>query len=111
MQSELEDFSIMWAGHRIRPSRLAPGPFGRPNYMYEVPEAFGAINCLMTVPDTERDICMDECSSRQELPCDKDVYELCRICMDEQDWTMPLDAYSAIELYGSLRPVILTWLD
>jgi len=111
VQSELDEFSIMWAGHRIRPSRLAPGPFGRPQFMYEVPEAFGGIDCLMTVPATEREICMDECSFREDLPCDKDVYELCRICMDERHWTMPLDAYSAMELYGRLRHEILSWLD
>jgi len=31
--------------------------------------------------------------------------------MDERHWTMPLDAYSAMELYGRLRHEILSWLD
>jgi len=101
LQNELDEFSIMWAGHRIRPSRLAPGPLGRPSFMYEVSEAFEGIDCLVTVPAAEREMCMDECSFKEDSPCDKDVYELCRICMNERHWTMPLDAYSAIELYGS----------
>ena len=100
MQSELDEFSIMWAGHRIRPPRLAPGPFGRPNFMHEVPEAFGGIDCLMTVPATEREICVDECSFREDLPCDNDVYELCRIGrpMAERDWTMRILLLSCTEV-------------
>ena len=64
-----------------------------------------------TVPAAEREMCMDECLFNEDLPCDKDVYELCRICMNERHWTMPLNAYSAIELYESLRHAILSWLD
>lgn len=48
-QRELQQVAHLWNCHRIRPSRNAVSPSGRPLIMYSFPHLFGTTNYLKTV--------------------------------------------------------------
>ena len=59
------------------------------------------------VSTIDLDLCKDECISKDEFPCDRDVFELCLILVEENKWSVPKDPYDAITLYKFLREAIL----
>ena len=59
------------------------------------------------VSNVELELCKEESSQRDEFPCDRDMFELCLILIDENNWSIPKDAYDAVTLYKLLRDEIL----
>jgi len=107
-QRELDDFSELWSAHRIRPSKFASGPFGRPSLMYEAPEAFGGSECLVRIPETDVNACFEACRFKTILPCHKDIYELAQMCLEIHGWTSASSPEDALKLYSDLRPLVLS---
>jgi hypothetical protein len=105
-QDSLDDTEAIWNMHRIRPYRNRNCPSGKPFLLYHTPEIVGVDDHMKDVPQHTMDACAEECTWKG-YPCDKDVYEVCRIIMHEQDWRPPTDTAEATELYLNLRRVIL----
>lgn len=109
-QRELDEFVKLWSAHRIRPSRFASGPFGRPSLMYDAPTAFGGSECLVSIPETDVNACFEACRFKKILPCDKDIYELAQMCIEEHGWANACSPADALQMYKDLRPLILSAL-
>lgn len=105
-QDELDDTAWTWNAHVIRPSRNPNVPSGRPNIMFSVPELYQATDHLCSVDEVAVEACATECTFRQPIPCDPDVYHLCNILMAESQLNVPDDPYQALNLYMHLRDVI-----
>ena len=93
--------------HRVRPSRLGNGPFGRPATLYSFPEVFDTRNYLCAVSSVEVEACREECEFQDGHPCDPDVYELCCLLVAENSWSIPDDVYKKVDLYIKLRNSML----
>uniref|UniRef100_A0A8W8K035 Integrase core domain-containing protein n=1 Tax=Magallana gigas TaxID=29159 RepID=A0A8W8K035_MAGGI len=110
IQKDLDELAAMWNTHTISSSvnRLREG--NRPLMMYTLPELFGCENQLCPVNTHEVNLCEEETTPKPEHPCDDTVKELCFDIMEETGDVMPDNAFSAKELYLSLRDAILEQL-
>lgn len=109
-QRELEEVAQLWNCHRIRPSRNAVSPSGRPLVMYNIPQLFGSTNHLKAVNPQQVELCRQECLPRGPLPCDQTVFDICCLIMSENHLHPPTTAEEAVELYLYLRASIHTML-
>lgn len=107
IQEELYTLQEEWNSHRITPSRNQFGPFGRPNVMYNFPEAFNTQDYLKRVEPDEVEVCEDECIFKDERPCDPDIFELCCMEMADNNLEVPRNAFEATVLYRYLRNMML----
>ena len=92
-----------WNTHNMRPDRKIGRGGGRPVLLYSLPELSGAEDKLVSVNIEELLACKAECTPKSAYPCDRDIFELCCILMDENRWTTPNDGYEAAHLYELLR--------
>jgi len=70
--------------------------------MYSMPELYGVRDYKHTVTSAEADICSTECIFRQ-CPCDRTVYELCAIYLQDCNLNPPASIDEARQLYITLR--------
>ncbi|RXM97087.1 Sodium/potassium/calcium exchanger 3 [Acipenser ruthenus] len=103
---ELNTVAHIWNTHRIRAQRNSTAPQGRPLMMYTVPHLYGAEDHLC--PCTMENIvnCEEECRTRRNYSCDKTVFELCCLLMDEHTLDPPDNTEQATDLYITLRQEI-----
>ncbi|KAK6477179.1 hypothetical protein HHUSO_G22073 [Huso huso] len=106
LQEELNTVAHIWNTHRIRAQRNSTAPQGRPLMMYTVPHLYGAEDHLC--PCTMENIvnCEEECRTRRNYSCDKTVFELCCLLMDEHRLDPPDNTEQATDLYITLRQEI-----
>lgn len=113
-QRELDQVVFEWNTHRIRRSRNARGPTGRPICLFELPENFNGTNCLVDVPEEVINAIQRDREVISEIPlCDDDVRTLCDCILWEEEYNKP-NAYNvadAINLYCILRIEILNLLQ
>lgn len=68
-----------------------------------MPEVYDANNYLININDPNQiQICKHECKFL-EYPCCKDVYDLCKIVMEENNMYHHSDPFSCVDLYIALR--------
>ncbi|XP_065136100.1 uncharacterized protein [Paramisgurnus dabryanus] len=108
IQDELDEVVRTWNTHQIRP-RPGQGMHGlRPALMFSMPEIYGAgEDKLKCVDPEEVAVCKEESTPKGPYPCDKTVFELCTLLMEEKGLTAPTDPYHAAEVYILLRNEIL----
>ena len=106
LQDELDTVAQTWNSHRIRSTKNQRTPSGRPFVLYSLPELCGADNYLHEVEDIKIQLCEEECRKKAEIPCDRDVYDLCCLEMEDNGWDKPENPNEAIELYLFLRSTI-----
>lgn len=95
---------MVWNVHKIRPTQNQRAPHGRPIVMYQTPELFHTHGyvCDSSLQDIRR--CREEVTEKSANPCDKDIFELSCIVMEEQGiLNAPNDPYEAINRYVALR--------
>lgn len=109
-QRELQEVAQLWNSHRIRPSRNAVSPSGRPLLMYSIPELFGSTDHLKVVDPQQIELCREECLPRGPFPCDQTVFDICCLIMSENHLQPPTTVEEAIELYLFLRAKIIAML-
>lgn len=75
--------------------------------MFDMPSLYGTKNYITEVPGFILTELKFQCTF-SEYPCDKDVYDLCRIIAAENQYrcTYTDDPYSRIDLYINLRRII-----
>lgn len=79
--------------------------------MYNIPELFNTRNYCIPIPDLQIDICKRENRFVDYGPCkDKDVYELCRILVQQNGYNNPETPNDSVELYVKLRREIMNEL-
>lgn len=97
----------MWNLHEVRKSRNDQLQFGRPISLYTLPELYETRDYRQLTNEIYVQACKEECVFKTEIPCDKDVYELCCHLIRKNGWQKANDAISARELYIQLREEIL----
>lgn len=69
IQRELDILVELWNNHYISKSRQAVCPGGRPIFMYDIPEANGAMDCLYQVDTEDIDWAFSKCESDTRSGC------------------------------------------
>ncbi|CAH0561750.1 unnamed protein product [Brassicogethes aeneus] len=112
VQSELDEICFQWNTHRIRRSRNAIAPTGRPTVMFELPENYGYLNYLITIPiEAVNNLKRDAEVTSEVIFCDRDVENVCMCIMAENGWTKDGILNNAISLYANLRNKVLNVLQ
>ncbi|KAL3857639.1 hypothetical protein ACJMK2_012286 [Sinanodonta woodiana] len=104
--TELDNAAEVWNTHRIRSNRTTGLPCDKPVLLYTFSHLYGFDNLICQADNLDIEVCEEECQAKNDLPCDEDLYELCLILMDENDWNQPEDPYEAVNLYQELRSCI-----
>ncbi|KAG5892739.1 hypothetical protein JTB14_001110 [Gonioctena quinquepunctata] len=85
--------------------KTSVAPKGRPFIMFELPELYGTRDYLFPISQDDIQICKEECKYI-EYPCDEDVYDLCKIIIEEKCFSLQNDPFECVELYLALREEI-----
>ena len=102
-QAELKNVKKVWNMHNIRRTRLSNNIIGgRPSTLYALPEIYHTMDYSCLVHQEDFEACIDE-TITDDKPCDTDVFDLATLYMDEHQWTLPSDAYEALNLYMNIR--------
>jgi hypothetical protein len=112
-QAELDQFVTMWNNHYIRKTHNDCIDYGYPSLMYEVPETYGAEDCLVDVDSDKLEVCVesDLCVGKPQCPCqDNDLFELFLDEMATNNLNVPNNVDEALVLYNALRPIIRNML-
>ncbi|MGH0123047.1 UNVERIFIED_CONTAM: hypothetical protein FKN15_047457 [Acipenser sinensis] len=109
-KDELLRLVHLWNIHRIRPTRNAVAPDGRPVLMHNLPHLYAARNYSNAITNQQLRACREECLPKGPYPCDETVFELSCFIMGENNLTTPTNPDEAIELYLFLRNYIHTQL-
>ncbi|OWF47264.1 hypothetical protein KP79_PYT26190 [Mizuhopecten yessoensis] len=107
-QSEYGDFALLSNLHLLRNSRNNLLAHGRPILMYTSPELYDTQDYVYPAGNQYAGASKEECTFKNGIPCDPDVYQLCLEIMLENGWNVPNDATCARELYIRLRREVLT---
>lgn len=75
--------------------------------MYYLPEIYDTRDYLCPVSENAIEICSELCTFTDNIPCDRDVYNLVAVIMSETELTLPNDPNDALELYIILRAKFL----
>ncbi|KAL5013785.1 hypothetical protein ScPMuIL_008055 [Solemya velum] len=110
IQGELDDTVLAWNMHNIRRNRHSVSPYGRLFMMYNQPQVYECAHRIIQVTPQALKGCEGMYQEKDELPCDKDVYNFCRYTMDERGWQDPCDAKEAKELYNKMRQTVVQLL-
>lgn len=79
--------------------------------MYIVPEIYDSEDYMVPLRNEDINICVEECSFFNMLQCcDVNVYDLCKIIMEENNYTMPMSPYEGVDLYINFRNRLLECL-
>lgn len=71
--------------------------------MYQVPNLYGAENCLIPIPQNVISCLEEECTF-YNTPCNEDMIILCKQIISENDLNPQCeDPYDAVQLYLNLR--------
>lgn len=75
----------MWNNHQIRRSNGRDLQYGKPFLMYNLPELYQSKDYLNPVDAERLDVIIHEnvCLWKSDIPCDRDLYELCVLVMEE----------------------------
>ncbi|XP_049334426.1 uncharacterized protein LOC125801673 [Astyanax mexicanus] len=104
IQEELDEVVRTWNSHLIRPRRGQGTHRGRPILMFCMPQIYSSgEDKIKSVLPEEVAVCKEECTPKDQYPCDETIFELCALLIDENGWDAPVDAYHAAELYTLLR--------
>ena len=107
IQTELDSVVKYWNHHRIRPSKGAEGPSGRPNLMYLLPDTFNGVDRKVSIDLTELHLAT---STYAKVPdqfcCSEEFSELARIIMTEKALAWPNNKDEAEILYFELVDTI-----
>ncbi|KAF6736987.1 hypothetical protein FQA47_004449 [Oryzias melastigma] len=108
---ELDSTKETWNSHVIRPSSNEHVPHGRPDAMHLIPELYDTEDYLSQVSEEDLARCEDDCVHRSDIACDGDVFTLCTHIMAQNNLNVPVDAYTAIDLYLFLRGELIRMLN
>lgn len=73
--------------------------------MYQLPELYNTKNYGREVNDEEIELLKRNSLivNNDKICCDKNVHELCKILMIENNYNVPKNTFQALELYTNLR--------
>ena len=102
LQNDLDEMKILWNNHRIRYTRNAECPAGRPNVIYFAPERFGGRNGAMAIDQSQLNIAKPYCKKSSIFGCSEEFLQLVSIIMSENNLSMPGNPDEARSLFEFL---------
>ena len=93
-----------------QPYWLGNGPFGLPDSIYAFPDAFEDEDYLIPVAMEDSNACKPYCKF-DNLPCDPDIFGLCCLIMEDNNWNVPDETSNKLNLYIQLRDYVLNVLS
>ena len=102
LQNDLDEMKILWNNHRIRYTRNAECPAGRPNVIYFAPERFGGRNGAMAIDQSQLNIAKPHCKKSSIFGCSEEFLQLVSITMSENNLSMPGNPDEARSLFEFL---------
>lgn len=61
---------------------------------------------ICPVDEDKLQLCKNESSPKSDYPCDRDLYELCCLYIEENNWLVPTQPHAMVDLYMLLRNAI-----
>ena len=108
IQDDLDVTAKTWNQHRIRPTKNANVPSGRPSVLFKLPALCGTEDYLTDVSPEDMNSCKEVCTFRELVSCDKDIHDLCTLLTAENDLHPPRDPKEGLTLYRMLKRQIRT---
>lgn len=105
LQNELDQIVKEWDVHKIRKTKNAVSPSGRPYVMFRFPEIYGCEDYLLEANLDDIRACREECTFLNTT-CDTDAHELCEIILLERNMNKPEVPNEAVNMYLLLRTEI-----
>ena len=103
LQDELDETRHYWNHHRIRPSRAASSPPGRPDVLYFLPQNQNKLDHKRTFDEEEFLLAKSlYCRNNPIFCCNDEFAKLAFIVMSENDLDMPMNVEEAEMLYLEL---------
>jgi hypothetical protein len=107
VRNDLLDATRHWNGHRIRSSRNAEGPFGKPDVLYYQPEVFAVSDFKMPLPGNIDDVEEVTCLAPPANGVSDEFQALADHIMQENGWNFPPTTIEeAIELFCRLTAFV-----
>ena len=104
IQKELNQIKDHWNLHDVRYQKNVCGPHGKPEYLYNNPEVWGAENAGLPVNRNRLDICRQLIPQRLRNPygCSDEFAEMALQYMLDTQKRLPENVYEALDLCGDL---------
>ena len=103
IKNELNNVKNDWNHHKIRKSRHAESPCGRPDLMYYLPHNYGGENQGFQINNHELDISIESYTRKPKpMPCQEAFIELAQMVMNEQNLLYANSRDEAEQLYYKL---------
>ncbi|KAA0706217.1 hypothetical protein E1301_Tti016289 [Triplophysa tibetana] len=108
IQDELDTVVNMWNNHRIRRSNGRDIQHGKPFLMYNLPELYQSKDYMNPLDAERLNVIIHEniCLWKSDIPCDRDLYDLCVLVMGENNLQPSATATEALRLYINIRPLV-----
>ena len=102
IQTELDETRALWNNHRIRQTRNAECPGGRPDMIYFSPTLYGGTDGAYSVTSSDISLAKFYCKESPTFGCRDEFLQLALILMNENGLQMPTDYVTARNLYEFL---------
>lgn len=100
IQLHLDQVKHTWNHHKIRSTKYAESPSGRPDLMFFLPHNYNAIDCAFVFNADELELAESMYSKKpRAIPCQNEFIELSNILMEEQNLQHPRSREEAEHLY------------
>lgn len=108
LNEELKVLVGVWNNHRIRRSRNAVTPCGKPNVLYNVPEIFDRVDYRVEFDPDMANVALDEYVSlhNESENCETEIKDVLDILMEDNGWHMAADRFEGATLYLNLREAL-----
>ena len=106
-QNDIDQAVTVWNTHTIRHSKNQNVPCGKPCVMYAMPTIYGTQSYDVDVDSDAVSACRVECLFDQTSPLDHDLHELFQILIEENNLVMSMDPDEAVDIYLTIRHLIL----
>ncbi|XP_052675135.1 uncharacterized protein LOC128156857 [Crassostrea angulata] len=110
VQKTLDDISLIWNRHRIRPYRQRIARCGRPFMLHYMPSVFDTVNYGLEINENDIQVCERELEPVPPFPCSELIKELCICIMEENGLAQPQHPDEMRELYIFLRENMINHL-
>lgn len=111
IQNELDEVASLWNHHRIRKSKMATVPGGRPVNMFFAAETYNVMDYLVPIPIDHVQALKTDCRYLDGPCANQEFNELCSLIMEEHSLTKGNDVSQLKELYLRLRNTVRALLD
>ena len=106
LQQELDEIKSMWNYHRLRNSREAECPGGKPDVLYHTPSHSGGIECKLPLNHTDLELVKQNTEYPDFPEYTPELQEITGTVMAEQNINLPDNCEKARELYLKLAEEI-----